>query len=472
MGMPDNGNGEVTFSDVKKESVDEWEFDTANPRNWSSTRKWICVIIVSFYSFVSPLSSSMMAPGLPDISTHYGITSSTIQALTLSIFLLSFAIGPLFFGPLSEMYGRAWVLHLSNILLLGANIGCAFAPNTGALIGFRFLAGWGGSASVGIGGSVVSDIFAPADRGSAMAILAMGPLVGPTVGPIAGGFVTQTIGFKWVFVIIAAVCGVASVIGIPFLRESYAPVIKLRLARKNRSAEDALGPKESIAQGSWRDKLALLWINLTRPAILLTRSPICLMLSMYLAFIYGTYYLMFATFPALFSAVYGFGPGIGGLCYLGLGVGFIVGSFVGAKYGNEMYQYLAKKNGGVGKPEMRIPSLILCSFFVPIGLFWYGWSAQARIQWIMPVRADVGIGIFGLGLMMAYLSIQLYLVDAFEFAASALAASSVSISCPMYAALGDGPGNSLLAGLAIVIGIPFPIYLYFRGEQLRQRSKY
>lgn len=46
MGMPDNGNGEVTFSDVKKESVDEWEFDTANPRNWSSTRKWICVIIV------------------------------------------------------------------------------------------------------------------------------------------------------------------------------------------------------------------------------------------------------------------------------------------------------------------------------------------------------------------------------------------------------------------------------------------
>lgn len=59
----------------------------------------------------------------------------------------------------------------------------------------------------------------------------------------------------------------------------------------------------------------------------------------------------------------------------------------------------------------------------------------------------------------------------------------------MYAALGDGPGNSLLAGrcfpwipqelpltlsagLAIVIGIPFPIYLYFRGEQLRQRSKY
>ena len=51
----------------------------------------------------------MMAPGLPDLASKYGITSPTILALTLSIFLLSFAIGPLFLGPLSEMYGRTWV---------------------------------------------------------------------------------------------------------------------------------------------------------------------------------------------------------------------------------------------------------------------------------------------------------------------------------------------------------------------------
>lgn len=58
---------------------------------------------------VSPLASSMMAPALPQIAEHYHITSPTIVAMTLSIFLLSFAIGPLFLGPLSEMYGRTWV---------------------------------------------------------------------------------------------------------------------------------------------------------------------------------------------------------------------------------------------------------------------------------------------------------------------------------------------------------------------------
>lgn len=51
----------------------------------------------------------MMAPGLPDLASKYGITNPAVLALTLSIFLLSFAIGPLLLGPLSEMYGRVWV---------------------------------------------------------------------------------------------------------------------------------------------------------------------------------------------------------------------------------------------------------------------------------------------------------------------------------------------------------------------------
>jgi MFS family permease len=50
-----------------------------------------------------------MAPGLPDVAIKFGITDLTVIALTLSIFLLSFAIGPLFAAPLSEVYGRAWV---------------------------------------------------------------------------------------------------------------------------------------------------------------------------------------------------------------------------------------------------------------------------------------------------------------------------------------------------------------------------
>ena len=108
---------------------------------------------------------------------------------------------------------------------------------------------------------------------------------------------------------------------------------------------------------------------------------------------------------------------------------------------------------------------------------WYGWSARASVHWIMPI---IGAGIFSFAMMAAFLPIQLYLVDSFRYAASAIAAATVLRSVfgfafplfgeQMFGALHNGPGNSLLAGLAIVTGIPFPIWIYYRGEKIRLRS--
>jgi len=121
--------------------------------------------------------------------------------------------------------------------------------------------------------------------------------------------------------------------------------------------------------------------------------------------------------------------------------------------------------------------MILGSLFVPIGLLWYGWSAEAHVHWIMPI---IGGGILTGGMMFVYIPSQLYLVDAFTYAASALAAASVlralfGFGFPLFAErmfdkLGFGGGNSLMAGVAIVTGIPFPIYLYFKGEEMRLRN--
>lgn len=95
---------------------------------------------------------------------------------------------------------------------------------------------------------------------------------------------------------------------------------------------------------------------------------------------------MFTTFASFFADTYGFKAGIGGLTYLGLGVGFFLATLFGAKFADQVYQHvrslsmthytvcllslvqLASKNGGVGKPEMRIPALFFGSFFIPIGV--------------------------------------------------------------------------------------------------------
>ena len=99
----------------------------------------------------------MVAPALPDIAEHYHITSETITAMVLSIFLITFAIGPLFLAPLSEIYGRTWVseqrcitssiaphprcqvFHINNGAFAAVNLACAYAPNTNVLLGMRIM---------------------------------------------------------------------------------------------------------------------------------------------------------------------------------------------------------------------------------------------------------------------------------------------------------------------------------------------
>ncbi|KAG9317591.1 major facilitator superfamily domain-containing protein [Chiua virens] len=461
-GSPHPEKEQPAVSDNKIEPTDGWKDSLDNPRNWSPLKKWTATSLVSFYTFVTPLGSSMMAPGLQDLASKYGITNPTITGMTLSIFLLSFAIGPLLLGPLSEMYGRAWVLHIGNLVFLCFNLGCALAPTANAFLAFRFLSGFAGSAPIACGGGVISDLFEEKERASAMALYTLGPLIGPAIGPVMGGFISQTVGIEYVFYVIVALCGAASALAIPFLRETYAPIIRRRLHAHRAD------PEQGVTGSDVPDRLSYLWVNLKRPVILLTRSFICFILSLYMG-------LSRRAISDLFSTVYHFSVGIGGLAYIGLGLGFLIATIFGARISDQIY--VRRRNGGQGKPEMRVPTLIFGSFFAPIGLFWYGWSAQARVHWIMPI---IGTAIYGFALMTTFLPIQLYLVDTFTYSASALAAASVFRSLlgfifplfgeQMYARLGYGGGNSLLAGLAIVIGIPFPVWIYYYGERIRARS--
>jgi hypothetical protein len=164
----------------KNTNLVAWELnDPANPKNWSSSRKWAVTIIVSMFTFISPVSSSMVAPALGDISAELHIASEIEQALVLSIFLLAYAIGPLLFGPLSEVYGRVIVLQLGNLIYLVSNLICGFAQTKSQLLAFRFLSGIGGSAPLAIIGGVLADLFVPEERGRAVSLSALGPLLGP-----------------------------------------------------------------------------------------------------------------------------------------------------------------------------------------------------------------------------------------------------------------------------------------------------
>lgn len=118
--------------------------DVANPKNWTHRRKWLVTVVVSTYTFISAISTSIVAPALITLAPDLHIHSSFVASLTLSIFILAYGFGPFLIGPLSEVYGRVAVLQLANFCYLAFNTACGFSQSAGQLIAFRFLAGIGG----------------------------------------------------------------------------------------------------------------------------------------------------------------------------------------------------------------------------------------------------------------------------------------------------------------------------------------
>jgi multidrug resistance protein len=195
--------------------------DPTNPKNWSLRSKWLLTVIVSLFTLLSPTSSSMVAPALTDIDQEFGIKTATESAMVLSIFVLAYAVGPLFLGPLSEVYGRVPILQLTNAWYILFNFVCGWSKNSGELLAFRFLAGIGGSAPLAVGGAILGDMFSPEQRAKAVSMYSLAPLLGPAIGPIAGGFIAQQTTWRWIFWSTSIFSVAVQCVGLVFLKGEF-----------------------------------------------------------------------------------------------------------------------------------------------------------------------------------------------------------------------------------------------------------
>ncbi|GLB40865.1 putative mfs polyamine transporter [Lyophyllum shimeji] len=484
--------GKHANGQVNEESSDvivvDWEgpTDPANPKNWTYRRKWAATLVVSSFTFISPISSSMVAPAAAQVAKEFGVTSTAVIAMMTSVFVLGYAFGPLILGPLSEIFGRSRVLQLANLFYFAWNLGCGFAQSKGQFIAFRFLAGLGGSAPLSIGGGVLGDVWQPEERGKAIAIYSLAPLLGPVVGPVCGAWIAQRSTWRWVFWSTSAVDAAIQVSGLFFLQETFAPLLLERKAEKIRKTMDVeKGEKKAVrtifeAKGVERSWPHIFRKALTRPFLLFWHEQIMQLLGVYMAFIYGLLYLFLTTMPAIFADIYHHKPGIAGLHYIALGVGLTCASQMNARFMDRIYRYFKNKNNGVGEPEFRLPSMVPGTIFLPLGLLLSGWAAQHHLHWIV---TDIGIAFVGAGTILVFQSVQTYVVDAFTLhAASALAAVSFLRSMAgfgfplfapaMYKALGYGKGDTILAAVAIALGCPAPWLFWKFGKQIRMKSKY
>lgn len=145
----------------------------------------------------------MFAPGVPSIMADFETSNKNVATFVVSVYVLGFAFGPLLAAPMSETYGRAICYNVANVFFIIFTVATALSVNMPMLIIFRFLMGFAGSTPITNGSGTISDMFPIEERGKAMAVWAMGPLLGPCVGPVAGGYVVESLGWRWVFWIIA-----------------------------------------------------------------------------------------------------------------------------------------------------------------------------------------------------------------------------------------------------------------------------
>ena len=123
------------------------------------------------------MASTIFAPGVPDAMRDFHSTDSALSSLLVSIYVVGLAIGPLLLSPLSELYGRAPVMHTANFVFLVATILCAVSVDLAMLIVFRLIMGLACCIPLTLGGGFVADLMIPEERGTALSLWTIGPLL-------------------------------------------------------------------------------------------------------------------------------------------------------------------------------------------------------------------------------------------------------------------------------------------------------
>lgn len=163
----------------------------------------------------------------------------------------------------------------------------------------------------------------------------------------------------------------SGVLGAFLIPETYAPVLLRQRARRLSKINGHVYKSRSDAEQGVVTAATAFKTSLSRPWVLLIFEPIVLLLTIYMAIIYGTLYMLFAAFPIVYQEGRHWTEGIGGLAFLGIAIGMIIGMAY-ALWDNKRYiRVMNKSPGRIAPPEARLPPTMVGAGAITIGLFWF-----------------------------------------------------------------------------------------------------
>ena len=461
-------------------NIVDWDApdDPENPMNWTFTKKTVATVAMGVMTFVVTFASSVFSTATNQVSQEYSV-SLEVAILGTALFVLGFVPGPIIWGPLSELYGRKYPLFFGYFVFALFSIGVATSQNIWSILICRFLGGLFGCATFAIAGGALADFYGPIHRGVATCIFAGATFAGPAVGPVIGGFIAQSSpGWRWTEYITAIMAFISMALGWFLIPESYAPLLLSSRAKKIRFETKNWAIRAKFDE-SQVDMAVIVQKYLLRPFKMLILEPILLLVTIYLAFIYGLLYLFFEAYPVSFQLERGWNEGVAGLPFLALLLGIVIGCGVITYMTKTRYAARLIANGGRLIPEERLPAMIVGACLLPIGLFWFAWTSNPNIHWAPQVISGA---VIGAGILMIFLQGLNYIIDCYSiYANSALAANTFVrgifgavfplFATAMYKSLGVAWATSTMAFVSLAL-LPVPILFFLYGKKLRSMSKF
>ena len=239
-------------------------------------------------------------------------------------------------------------------------------------------------------------------------------------------------GWRWLFWTLCVFGGTSTIVLFFTLPETYAPIVLRTKAQRIRAET---GDAYVYAANELEDQriLKILKITLSRPFQMIFGDIIIFLVCLYLSFVYGVQYFFFQAYPIIFQDIHGLNPGEGGLAFVAVAIGSIIGC-LGSQYWDYRRQRptnMSVEEGGSDLPlptseQLRLPITIIAGPFFVIAYFWLGWTSYQSIPVIVPMLSGL---FFGAGSLFLFSGFFNYLTDCYYYAASALAASTITRSC-------------------------------------------
>jgi len=255
------------------------------------------VSLLGALSVISPFAIDMYLPAFGMVAADFDVPSTTIS-LTLSSYFIGLALGQIFYGPLLDRFGRKKPLYAGLALFVAASVGCAFAPNIYALIALRFLQALGGCVAQVASIAMVRDFFPAKESARILSLLFLFIALSPLLAPTTGGLLALWLGWRTVFLLMAAIVAVILAAVYTLLPEGHTP---------DRSISLRAGP-------------------ICREYLTILRHPKFITYALSGAFSFAGLFTYVAGSPIIFMEGFGLSGHMYSAIFAGLAVGFIGGS--------------------------------------------------------------------------------------------------------------------------------------------------